>query len=1287
MTQYYPRKGKEKLNPIEERPMKDQLKIIFIYDDVKEIESISEALKKAQVYFDKVIVNSKKTFIKTFEEFAPGIILASPNNSSLPALEALEILNKRSIKIPLILVGGHATVDQILENIRSGAADYISAEQLEKLPEAINFALEKCKADKERQEYVTKLEGAETRFRTLIENTVDAVVVINTDGKVTYASPSINRVLGYTEKEALQVSIFDVVHPDDQPIIMNVIPECLEKPGVSLPVMQYRCKHKNGSWIWFEGTITNMLHDPAINGIVDNFHDITLKKAAEEELKQSEEKYRSFFENSIDAILLTVTDGRVLAANPAACKMFQMTEKEICKAGRKGLVSMEDKEFEKIIEQRNKNGKVKAEVTFRRKDGSNFLGEMSSSIFHTCLGANRTSMIIRDISERVKAEEALKISEENYRFLFEYSSNPKWIFDLETGRIVDVNDTAVKHYGYTREEFIGMLTNDLKPPEELARIGEIQKNLKNMEGLIHFGIFSQVKKDGTKILAEVSGHKCIFRDKKCMVISSFDVTEREKILQQLKDSKEKLDTAQKIAKLGYWKREFNNQEIYWSEELYDIVGRNKEIYKPSLESLVEIMHPEDKENYIQLRKEALKGTNVLEIEYRIILPDGSIKWIHQNGKIIKNVEGNPIIFEGTAQDVTAKKLLELSLEQSNLRYELVSKATSDVIWDWDFTKNKAYWGEGFETIFGYNLDEIQPLDDFWEQNIHPEDRGRVVTNIQETTNSIQSNWRIEYRFRRADNSYAYVLDKGFFIRDRSGKAIRIAGGMQDITERKELEELLDKSNKLARIGSYEVNYNTGNLYWNDIAKSIYEVPENYKPTLKKIPDFYPQDLSGEEILEAYSNAMEKGTPFDVEVRIRTAKGNTRWIRLIGETESVDGKISKLYGSIQDIDERKKNEEALRLSIERYNIVTKATNDSIWDWDLVENKVIRPGKPLESVLGYQRIPPAEVDDFWKNHVNRDDWQRMSEERKILFENPEENYWEDEYRFLKPDGSYAIIYDRAYISRDKEGKAIRMIGASRDITKLKESELQLKALNEKLEKRAKELVASNQELEQFAYVASHDLQEPLRMVTNFLTQIEKKYNDILDEKGKTYIHFAVDGAKRMRQMILDLLEFSRAGKIDNRFEEVDLNLLVKDILELHQQKIEETKAEIIVGNLPVVAASKTGLRQIFQNLTSNSLKYSQSNNGVIPKIFISAKDANDHWQFEVRDNGIGIDSQYFEKIFVIFQRLHDKMEYSGTGIGLAITKKIIENLEGKIWIESEVGNGTSFFFTIPKKLKQN
>ncbi len=247
-------------------------------------------------------------------------------------------------------------------------------------------------------------------------------------------------------------------------------------------------------------------------------------------------------------------------------------------------------------------------------------------------------------------------------------------------------------------------------------------------------------------------------------------------------------------------------------------------------------------------------------------------------------------------------------------------------------------------------------------------------------------------------------------------------------------------------------------------------------------------------------------------------------------------------------------------------------------------------------------------------------------------------------------------------------------------LTKSTNELEILNQSLQKQTKALMASNAELEQFAYVASHDLQEPLRMVTSFLTQLNSKYENVLDDKGKKYIAFAVDGAIRMRQIILDLLEFSRIGRIENSLETVDIMALIKRIEILLLKEIEEKQAKILYNNLPSIISFAVPLHQVLQNLISNALKYCHPDKP--PIVTITTKDIDNYWQFEITDNGIGIESEYFEKIFIIFQRLHTKEAYSGTGMGLAITKKIIENWGGKIWLTSIENKGTTFYFTIPK-----
>ncbi|KKL65021.1 hypothetical protein LCGC14_2159130, partial [marine sediment metagenome] len=222
--------------------------------------------------------------------------------------------------------------------------------------------------------------------------------------------------------------------------------------------------------------------------------------------------------------------------------------------------------------------------------------------------------------------------------------------------------------------------------------------------------------------------------------------------------------------------------------------------------------------------------------------------------------------------------------------------------------------------------------------------------------------------------------------------------------------------------------------------------------------------------------------------------------------------------------------------------------------------------------------------------------------------------------------------------------------------------------------------NQELQQFAYVASHDLQEPLRMVISFTQLLAKRYNDKLDEDAKDYINFAVDGARRMQTLINDLLSYSRITTRGDPFKIVNLKNVLEDIILNLQIKIKETSAKITYGEMPSLFADKTQLMQLFQNLISNALRFRSKE---LPLIHISAQHSYKEWIFSVKDNGIGIEQRFFKKIFVIFQRLHTRDEYPGSGIGLAICKRIVEKLNGRIWVESEVGKGSTFKFAIPLK----
>lgn len=383
--------------------------------------------------------------------------------------------------------------------------------------------------------------------------------------------------------------------------------------------------------------------------------------------------------------------------------------------------------------------------------------------------------------------------------------------------------------------------------------------------------------------------------------------------------------------------------------------------------------------------------------------------------------------------------------------------------------------------------------------------------------------------------------------------------------------------------------------------------------------------------------------------------------------------------IRDITERKKAETATQRSNERYELVAKATSDAIWDWDMRTGVVVRSGDGLQKLFGYDTLSASADNDFWRKHVHPDDLQRVVERREIMLQTTNDQFWEDEYRFEKRDGSYAYVYDRGYVIRNKEGKAIRMIGSTQDISALKRSEQQLLDLNTVLEKRAAELARSNNELERFAYVASHDLQEPLRMVSSFLQLLDRQYSTKLDDKAREYINYAVGGAERMKRLILDLLSYSRVASVAEPFQAVNMEAVAQHVVQIFESRFEKERITLNIGRLPVVMGSTSQLQQVLQNLVGNAIKYKSERP---PHIEIGCSEEVGRYVFFVKDNGIGINQKYFDKIFVVFQRLHPVNTYSGTGIGLAICKKIIERHHGEIWVESEEGKGSCFFFSLPK-----
>ncbi|HAS60217.1 MAG TPA: diguanylate cyclase [Algoriphagus sp.] len=523
-------------------------------------------------------------------------------------------------------------------------------------------------------------------------------------------------------------------------------------------------------------------------------------------------------------------------------------------------------------------------------------------------------------------------------------------------------------------------------------------------------------------------------------------------------------------------------------------------------------------------------------------------------RLISSILLGFLIFKLAEQPYRLSKQVEETTKElllSNQRFELATKATSEIIWDWDMEKDYTYRSENFERLLGYSQEESFNNDKFWKSIIHPEDYNEVESNLKKALDSSAEKWSQEFRVKKSDGQYLFIVDKGLIIRNKKGKAIRMIGSTQDITARKKAEtDLADQRQRLTNViegtgaGTWEWNVQTGETQYNET-----------------------------------------------------------WANIIGYTL----------------------EELAPLSIQT----------------------------------------------WIDFAHPEDLEQSNQELEKCFRGETESY-ESECRMKHKDGRWVWVLDRGKVfSWTKDGKPLMMFGTHVDITEKKLREEEIKRTNLQLQ-------SANEELKSFASVASHDMKEPLRMISSFLQLLEKKYENVLDEKGIQYIRFAVDGSKRLSQLIDDMMEYAQIGFDPSKLSKVDLNSVVEEVIQLKQKVIEENNAIVEVSPLPDILGIRSPIKSVFINLISNALKYQKKNVQPVVKIY-STKEGSDY-RITVEDNGIGIDKEYYQKIFNIFKRLHTKDEYPGTGIGLAICKKVVSQHGGKIWLDSEPGKGSTFHFLL-------
>jgi PAS domain S-box-containing protein len=518
------------------------------------------------------------------------------------------------------------------------------------------------------------------------------------------------------------------------------------------------------------------------------------------------------------------------------------------------------------------------------------------------------------------------------------------------------------------------------------------------------------------------------------------------------------------------------------------------------------------------------------------------------------------------------------------------------------------------------------------------------------------------------------------LQDEKGQIVGLQGIARHVMERTLVEHEVNKEKHFSEavIDSLPgIFYVIGEgLSFQLYNKNVLEVT-GY--TAEEVPQLHALDIICQEdrelVVAMLAEAFTQGIA-SIEANILTKGGKKIPYYLFGKYVQI-GEKEYVLGMGIDITERKIAEAAREESEKNYRLLAENTSDvvSIFDmhWNILwaspsnEKQTGFTPEELKKLRVGKQLSPESLEMTMEMVVT------AMEEEKTGLADPD-RHKDLELEIYRKDGSAFFMESRFKFIRDGQGKAVGILMQGRDITERKQAEIAL-------QKTVEDLKRSNEELEQFAYVASHDLQEPLRMVSSYVQLLEKRYKDNLDGDAHDFINYAVSGSRRMHNMINDLLSYSRVGTRGKPFKPVEFTEIFNAAMSNLEVAIREAGAVVEHGELPRVIVDEGQMVQVVQNLVGNAVKF---HGETPPVVRVDSVRKDGDWVFSVKDNGIGIDPQYFERILLVFKRLH-RDEYPGTGIGLSVANRIVQRHNGRIWLESEPGKGTTFYFTIPVREK--
>ena len=1125
-------------------------------------------------------------------------------------------------------------------------------------------------ADARSERLRKRLEEESTRF---VELSVDPFAVAGFDGYLKRYNPTWERVFGWNAQELLDRPYIGLIHPDDQDRVVHAVQQLLA--GIEVTDLELRILCKDGSHRWLTWSAAPSLEEEVffLAG-----KDVTERRTVEEESTR-------FLELSPDLFCIVDFDGRWRRVNPALEKVLGRSQDELAGVPYADFIHPDDLE-RSLIQAESlavEGGEIRDfRSRIRAADGS------YRSVLWTAKSSPDEQRIFvagRDVTEREEVEHAAHEARERFEAAFEQAPIGMALVSIERDRpgcFLRVNRSLCEITGLSREDLIGTDFRAIVHPDD------VEAELHYVRWMLD-GEISQYEVE--KRLRHADGHALwalvtvsLVRDaqnRPLYLISQIqDVTARKEAERELWESRERLQDIIDNTTAVIYLKDRDGRYLLVNDRfqlLYDI-PRERAIGKTDHD-----LFPEDIADGFRANDLKVLATGIaLEVEEISAHDDGVHTYLSTRFPLFHSGDptAGPYAVCTISTDITERKRAEHALRTSEEHFRRIVDTAHVAFVSIDEDGLITSWNPQAERTFGWLRGEA--VGERLSRTIIPhryrEAHERGLREFLATGKSSFLDRRIEIE--------ALHKDGHEFPVELSITAVRVGGEyvfnsfFHDVSERKRAEENLRQLANIVRSSSDAMVAMTLDgviTSWNPGAEQLYGYSA-VEAIGRRIHMLIPAHRAGEE--EKILDRVRTGGRVDLHETERVRKdGSVVDISVtISPMKDAVGTIVGASSISRDITERKQADRALREIQDAFRTAFEHAPIGMALFSVASNedgRLLEVNRSLSELTGYSTQQLLEMDLASITHPDDIAAEQPLADQLLAGNIP--NY-RIEKRYLHRDGRTIWVTHSSSTVHDSTGKLLYGVAQVENITERKQAQERLANLAAELELRAAELERSNADLQQFAYAASHDLSEPLRMVSSYVQLLAKRYAGKLDSDADEFIGFAVDGAVRMQALIDGLLSYSRAGTADYELEPVDCSEIVRTTLSTLRTSLQESGARVTMDPLPTVQGDPTQLSQLFQNLISNAIKFVADET---PRIHISAEPENGNWLFSVQDNGIGIDSEHVERIFAVFQRLHGRGEYPGSGVGLAICKRIVERHGGQIRVEGRPEGGSIFYFTIP------